>query len=86
MLGLGHLVPMVLSLVLARLVVVAWNAWWLRSLWKAERQEEVVEEQTSKSLFQFGAWMTLSNVVGPFMVVMLGKVPRGPMFTSMTLP
>ena len=67
-LGLGYLVPMVLSLVMARLVVVAWNAWWLRSLWKAERQEEVVEEQTSKSLFQFGAWMTLSNVVGPFMV------------------
>jgi O-antigen/teichoic acid export membrane protein len=67
-LGLGYLVPIVLSLVLARLVVVAWNAWWLRSLWKAEKQEEFGEEQSSETLLRFGAWMTLSNVVGPFMV------------------
>lgn len=67
-LGSHNLVDMVMSLVLARLVVLVWNLLWLRPLW-LERQYLVSQRPASvKDLFSFGAWMTVSNLVGPFMV------------------
>lgn len=66
--GCHQLETMVISLVLARLVVLLWNVWWLRGLWQGSETEKSAESGSSKSLVSFGAWMTLSNVVGPFMV------------------
>lgn len=66
--GHGSLVWMVWSLVLARVVNVCLNVWWLRGVLKKEMFFEAPRWGNAKSLFRFGFWMTVSNVVGPFMV------------------
>ena len=63
--GLLHLVW---SLVLARCFVVLLNLWWLRSALRMNVSGEVQEDSSMKSLLNFGVWMTVSNLVGPFMV------------------
>ena len=63
--GLLHLVW---SLVLARCFVVLLNLWWLRSALRMNVSGEDQEDNSMKSLLNFGVWMTVSNLVGPFMV------------------
>lgn len=63
--GLLHLVW---SLVLARCFVVLLNLWWLRSALRMNLSGEDQEDNSMKSLLNFGVWMTVSNLVGPFMV------------------
>lgn len=66
----GHvdLVAMVQSLVLARLLVLLLSVWWLKGIWFGRGEGEKRGDGETKELFQFGMWMTVSNVVGPFMV------------------
>lgn len=66
--GNTGLVAMVQSLVVARLLVLLLNAWWLKSVWFERRNNEKRGSEDSRQLFEFGLWMTVSNVVGPFMV------------------
>jgi O-antigen/teichoic acid export membrane protein len=70
MVVMGHasLVWMVWSLVLARGVNVCLNLWWLRSVLSKGMFFVAPKWVKAKSLFRFGFWMTVSNVVGPFMV------------------
>ena len=63
--GLLHLVW---SLVLARCFVVLLNLLWLRSALRMNVSGEDQEDNSIKSLLNFGVWMTVSNLVGPFMV------------------
>lgn len=64
------LLHLVVSLVIARCMVLFLNMWWLRSiLWTPKSVGSSSAEGNSiKSLLNFGVWMTVSNVVGPFMV------------------
>jgi O-antigen/teichoic acid export membrane protein len=70
MVVMGHasLVWMVWSLVLARGMNVCLNLWWLRSVLSKGMFFVAPKWVKAKSLFRFGFWMTVSNVVGPFMV------------------
>lgn len=70
MVVMGHasLVWMVWSLVLARGVNVCLNLWWLRAVLSKGMFFVAPKWVKAKSLFRFGFWMTVSNVVGPFMV------------------
>ena len=70
MVVMGHasLVWMVWSLVLARGVNVCLNLWWLRGVLSKGMFFVAPKWVKAKSLFRFGFWMTVSNVVGPFMV------------------
>ena len=70
MVVMGHasLVWMVWSLVLARGLNVCLNLWWLRSVLSKGMFFVAPKWVKAKSLFRFGFWMTVSNVVGPFMV------------------
>jgi len=61
-------VVMVQSLVVARLLVLLLNAWWLRNVWFERRIDGERGSEDSRQLIEFGLWMTVSNVVGPFMV------------------
>lgn len=66
--GNAGLVAMVLSLLVARLLVVLLNGWWLKRVWFERSAVPKSRTGDTKQLFQFGLWMTVSNVVGPFMV------------------
>jgi O-antigen/teichoic acid export membrane protein len=70
MVVMGHasLVWMVWSLVFARGVNVCLNFWWLRGVLSKGMFFVAPKWGKAKSLFRFGFWMTVSNVVGPFMV------------------
>jgi O-antigen/teichoic acid export membrane protein len=67
---MGHcsLVWMVWSLVLARCLNVGIILWWLRTVLNRRMFFVAPKWEKAKSLFRFGVWMTISNVVGPFMV------------------
>ena len=62
------LLHLVWSLVLARCFVVLLNLWWLRSALRMNVSGEDQEDNSIKTLLNFGVWMTVSNLVGPFMV------------------
>jgi O-antigen/teichoic acid export membrane protein len=56
------------SLVIARAVVLFAHAWVVRRHFPRTAQAEKTEPGTVRRLFSFGAWMTVSNTVGPLMV------------------
>lgn len=55
------------SLVLARYIILVAHYFTARSIISGTREHLSLEE--SKHLFQFGGWMTLSNIISPLMVV-----------------
>jgi len=65
----NSLIWMVVSLILARLVVVILHAWVvykkLRGIWLPA----TVTRKNLDSLLSFGAWMTVSNIISPLMVI-----------------
>jgi O-antigen/teichoic acid export membrane protein len=85
MVVMGHasLVWMVWSLVLARGVNVCLNFWWLRGVLSKGLFTVAPRWGKAKSLFRFGYWMTISNVVGPFMVAADRFLVAGALGTGM---
>ncbi len=68
----NNLVSVAVGIIFTRLVVAI--AYW-RALARAQpelRKVAFTDKQSIKRLFQFGGWMTVSNVVGPLMVYMDG--------------
>lgn len=57
----------VASLVLARYIILVAHYFTVRSIISGTKDHLSLEE--SKQLFQFGGWMTLSNIISPLMVV-----------------
>lgn len=67
--GDTSLLHIVWSLIAARILVVIWNVWWIRAFLKPSEKVPFTQRIKSvKSLLSFGFWMTVSNIVGPFMV------------------
>ncbi len=69
LLGDNSLLHIVWSLIAARILVVLWNVWWLRDYFQPVDKIPFAQRLKSvKVLMSFGFWMTISNIVGPFMV------------------
>jgi O-antigen/teichoic acid export membrane protein len=69
LLGFNSLAVIVIGLVVARALVVGLNVIWLRRLLFSKYKSVEDLWGQMKSMLNFGLWMSISNVVGPFMVM-----------------
>lgn len=63
-----RLEPMIASLVFSRLIVMVAHLWLMNRRLPAGWKNFPFNREKLKELFSFGAWMTVSNIVGPLMV------------------
>ena len=69
LLGDNSLFHIVLSLIISRMVIVLLNTYWVFPFMKTNQiTDKKIVLSNLIDLLKFGFWMTVSNIVGPFMV------------------
>ena len=69
LIGDNSLLHIVLSLILSRVMVVLLNFYWIRPFISTHNTtDKAIVLSKLIELLKFGLWMTISNIIGPFMV------------------